>query len=163
MTELVFREARESDAEALAPRLRKADLSELRAAHGRWCDPLAILRSAIRRSDLCWAAEEGDIVCMLFGVAGLSLLSEHGPVGSPWMLGADELYHHGKTLVRQGREYVRLMHERYPYLVNHVDAHNTASKRWLRRIGFVVYPPAPYGPELKPFHRFDKLKEPADV
>lgn len=94
---------------------------------------------------------------MLFGVAGLSLLTGVagcGSVGMPWMVGSDELAHHGKTLVSRGRHYVGLMHEEYRFLVNRVDSRNKAAKRWLRRIGFVLYPPEPYGPDGLPFHRF---------
>jgi len=108
---------------------------------------------------MCWAAEEEDgEVIALFGVAGASLLGEHGPVGSPWLLGSDKLDRHAKTLVRAGKKYVGLIHEKYPYLANYVDKRNTISKRWLRRLGFTIHPPIPRGPMGMMFHRFDKLQ-----
>lgn len=157
MADLVFSEACLSDARDLAPRLREADRRELQAAHNRHMTLQGILERSIAGSSLCWAAEEDGRVVMLFGVAGLSLLSgvpRAGSVGVPWMVGSDELRHHGKTLVSRGRYYVGKMHEEYAFLMNHVDARNSPSKRWLRRIGFVLYPAEPYGPKGLPFHRF---------
>jgi hypothetical protein len=39
-------------------------------------------------------------------------------------------------------------------LENVVDARNTKSIRWLRRMGFEVLPAAPLGVEGRPFHLF---------
>ena len=157
--ELTFRPGLPTDALAIAPRLRDADLKELQASHGRWLDVEKVLVRAVVHSRLCWAGLEGDTPVMLFGVVPLALLGPQGPSGSPWLLGTPECLNHGKTLVKKGREFVDLMHREFPYLVNYVDTHNRASKRWLRRIGFVVYPPSPYGLLGQPFHRFDRSAE----
>lgn len=159
MADLTFRSAALTDARDLAPRLREADVQEIVAANGPRCRVQNVLERSVLASGLCWAADEGDRVVMLFGVVGLSLLTgvdSTRTVGMPWMVGSDELRHHGKTLVARGRYYVGLMHEEYDYLTNHVDSRNSASKRWLRRIGFVLYPAEPHGPDGLPFHRFSK-------
>lgn len=163
MSELTFRDATPDDGSDLAPRLRHADLEELKRSQGRWLNVEQVLRTSVRVSDLCWAGEDDGQVIMLFGVVGRSLLGTHGPVGVPWMLGSDEVLKHSKAMVKQAREFTVRMHERYPYLVNYVDRGNTVSKRWLRRMGFVLYPAVPFGMEGKPFHMFDKLERPADV
>ena len=51
-----------------------------------------------------------------------------------------------KQLVRQGRRFVSEMVERYGYLENYCDARYVQSLNWLRRIGFTVGEPVPYGP-----------------
>lgn len=163
VSELTFRQATSDDGADLSTRLRHADLEELKRSQGRWLNVEQVLRASVRTSDLCWAGEDDGRVIMLFGVVGHSLLGEHGPIGVPWMLGSDEVLQHSKAMVKKAREFVELMHARYPYLVNYVDRGNTVSKRWLRRMGFVLYPAVPFGMEHKPFHRFDKLKRPADV
>ena len=157
--DLTFRAALPTDALAIAPRLRDADLKELQASHGRWLDVEKVLVAAVVLSRLCWAGLEDDRPVMLFGVVPVSLLGAQGACGSPWMLGTPEVLNHGKTLVKKGKEFVDLMHHEFPALVNYVDTQNKVSKRWLRRIGFVVYPPSPYGLLGKPFHRFDRSAE----
>ena len=159
MTELTFRDATLADVDYIARNMRAADREELETCHGRWTNVPVILMNAISRSSQCWAGEADGVPIMLFGVVPISLLGEHGSVGSPWLLGTPEIDHHAKAMVKTGREFVVRMHEEYRYLVNYVDVNNGRSRRWLRRIGFVLYPPVPYGLCGKPFQRFDRSIE----
>lgn len=108
--------------------------------------------ASIASSTHCWAASiDGEVACIL-GVAPISLL---GGVGSPWLLGTDVLARHRATFMRHAREGVRAMLGVYPHLVNCVHVKNTASIAWLRRVGFVLHPPIPYGPHRALFHPFE--------
>jgi len=146
----VVRELREGDLDYLAEHLRKADRKELAASVGREKTVRQVLEDAVRASARLWVFAEADGTPLaVFGAAPL-------PQGaSPWMLGTDRAANHPRTLVAWGRKYARRMLDEYGRLLNFVDARNTTSVRWLRRIGFRIHPPVPYGPEGVMFHPFD--------
>jgi len=152
VAEIVIRATEPGDAELLAAAMRPADLAEVRACgHG----PLEAARRSVAQSVLCWSAfADGELACIL-GVAPISLVSG---IGSPWMLGTPTLDAHHRVLVRLTPRYIATMLKAFPHLVNHVHAANTTSVRWLRRIGFTLAAPAPFGALGEPFHRFE-MKE----
>lgn len=131
--------------------MRVADRDEVRASSG---DALldAVQRS-VHASSMCWAVEmHGELLC-IFGCAPIgSLLSCEG---APWMLGTDALDRHPVTLMKSCPRYIDLMKESFPHLRNYVDARNKKSIRWLRRLGFTIHPPIPYGVSQLPFHPFE--------
>lgn len=90
-------------------------------------------------------------VCM-FGVTPIDIL---GGVGSPWLLGTDEVKKYANTFLRLNKSYVAKMLELFPYLQNYVDTRNEISIRWLKWLGFKFGPePIPYGIWNLPFFRF---------
>ena len=132
--------------------MRLADRQELEAAQGP-VDPQEALYRAVLLSTSSWVlVGRSGRPFAAFGVAPLSLLDGSG---LPWLLGTDEAAREGRTLVREGRKYVPRMLEEHPHLVNYVDARNGRSVEWLRRLGFTVHAPAPYGVAGLPFHRFE--------
>ncbi len=145
-----IRPLRPGDIEHVAARLREADRQELIAAEGRDRPTDALCRAVLMSSDY-WAFADHEPIA-IFGAMPLSLL---GGVGAPWLLGTDRLFRFPGALVREGRRYVQRMLAVYPHLVNYVDARNTRSVRWLGRIGFSLHPPAPYGAQGLPFHKFE--------
>lgn len=155
---IVFRDARAEDAAVLAADLREADLQELRAMHGDWASIEVVLADGIARSSgTCWAAFLGDQMLMLGGAApgaqGVLSIDQ----GVPWMLASDAMARRGGALTAAARRYLALMHARYPFLANYVDARHAASIRWLKRLGFTVADQAmPAGPYGMPFHSFWK-------
>ena len=151
MAEPKIRPAMIEDAERLAIDLRPADRAEIIAASGP--DTLATIRQAIRVSTHCWAAEDGDGgLVALFGFAPVSLLAG---IGSPWLLATPRLERIPGALTRLARRYLADIATTYPVLGNPGDARNTASIRWLQRLGFQIGPPKPYGAAGLPFHRFE--------
>lgn len=144
------RDATLEDAKELAPRLRQADLDEVRAA----CDhgPEEALVHSIKNSRFPKAGlVDGELVC-LFGVGSNTLLSTSG---SPWLLGSDKIVKHARAFLKGSRIYLRDMKEEYGYLVNYVDARNTHSVRWLKWLGFEISKPVPFGPYGVLFHKFE--------
>jgi hypothetical protein len=146
------RPARPEDADDLAPRLRAADLREIRAAAGR--PPLDVLRYSLERSAPALAVMDGGgALVALYGAA---------PDGTPdgglvWLLGADTLTRHSFTFLRHARPHLDDLHQAYPRLWNWVDARNRVHIRWLRWCGFsrVGFDPE-HGAERRPFHRFER-------
>lgn len=125
--------------------------------NGDWANIETILADGIERSKgTCWTAFFEDQLLMLGGAAPgpQGLLGSHGV---PWMLASEAMARRGGALTATARRYLALMHVRYPFLANYVDARHMASIRWLKRLGFtVVDRPMPAGPYGMPFHSFWK-------
>ncbi|MEQ0776182.1 hypothetical protein ABLT15_28145 [Paraburkholderia tropica] len=149
MAKLIVRALREGDLDFVAARLRPADVDEAHASVGHH-DMALVLRESVERSTMVWAIEVGGEPAGLFGAA------EAAPdIGVPWLLGTAALERAPKQLTKLGRQYVRLMLQRYATLVNLVDARNLKSIYWLARLGFTVHAnTVPFGPFNMPFHRF---------
>lgn len=102
------------------------------------CVRLSLLRASVAasRAGECWAAHDavsGEPVAV-FGVAPTSWIDNEA---APWLLGTEDLPRYGRDLVAMGRDAVADWSQRW-HLVNRVDARNTVSVRWLRRVGFDV-------------------------
>lgn len=153
-----FRALQEGDIEYLAENLRLADQQELKASRGQDVSFYRTLTEAVQVSTRTWVMLGKDAnPSAVFGVAPVSLLHR---IGSPWLLGTDALFEQARTLVVRGRWYVARMKELYPEgLHNYVDARNTLSVKWLKRVGFTIHPPEPYGVEGLPFHLFTMTED----
>ncbi len=150
MAEVTIRATAPEDIALLADHMRASDIAEIHAcAH---YDLHEAVRASVANSLLCWSAFiDGEFACIL-GCAPISIVSG---IGSPWMLATPVLDRHARVLVRTTPRYIAEMLKAFPHLVNHVHAHNTTSKRWLRWIGFSLSEAAPFGPLGEPFHRFE--------
>ncbi len=149
--DVLIREARADDAAPLAADLRACDREES-AAYGFPFGTEAAIRLSIRNSLKCWTAfVDGDLAC-IFGVGVVSLL---GGEGAPWMMGTGALDRHSRILQRLSPTYIAEMLKLFPYLHNHVHVGNRPSIRWLRRLGFTIHPPEPFGARGEMFHPFD--------
>lgn len=145
--DLFVRDATAEDAEWLATGLRERDRQEAMASHGSQI--LATMHGAIAASSgMCWVAEAERPVFVI-GCAPVA-----PGVGSPWLLGTDEVASYPRALTRIAKRHIAIMRETYPVLLNYVDERNADSVGWLRLLGFTVEEPTPYGIEGRPFHRF---------
>ena len=150
MADVLIRPTEPGDAQLLYANLRVSDREEVLAA-GR-TDILGAIEQGVKSSTLCWTGFIDGQLAAILGVAPINLL---GGVGSPWMLGTPVLDAHSRVLVRTTPPYIAEMRQAFPVLFNFVYANNTTSVRWLKRLGFVVHPPQPYGPHGAPFHYFE--------
>lgn len=150
MADYIFRAPTADDVEYLAANIRKADADEVLAWSGR-SNIAAILHESIATSPLCVAVEKRSQLLCIGGAAYRHLLSS---TGVPWMLGTHALSSENRLFVLHGRRCVEELLTRFDRLENYVDAHNRKSIRWLRRMGFVVYDPAPNGYAGALFCRF---------
>jgi ribosomal protein S18 acetylase RimI-like enzyme len=146
---LTTRPATAADARFLAPRLRAADAREVSAHYD---DPHQALLEAISGSEMAFTARLGDEPVFVIGCGS----SAEAPltVGCPWLLGTDAADRYPGALTKITRHYVGLFKERWPVLLNYVDARNTASVRWLTRLGFEVRDPVEIGMHGEHFHPF---------
>lgn len=135
----------------LAPRLREADVAEVRATAGY--APLEALERSLLASTEAYALLLGGELAGLFGVVGLEGTVAGGYAGGViWLLGSDAIPLRRRAFLSLSRRMVAEFRTRYPVLFNYVDARNEASLRWLRWLGFEIAPAAPFGVEGRPFH-----------
>ena len=140
-------------ADILSPRLREADLQEIKASVGK--DPLVILKNGIAWSDPCYTIIDKVNPLAIFGVVpDLHTAS----VGRIWFLGSDELFNHSYKFLRHSREWIDKLHQRYPTLWNYVDARNEVHIRWLKWCGFTFLRRIEdYGVERRLFYEFERV------
>lgn len=143
-------------AEFVAAHLRKQDELEVRFSHG--VDGRQAVMESWACSSLCRCilGDDGRPV----GLCGLTP-TEVGHL--VWLLGTDELLGtpgHRRQFLRGGRAWVDgilsdLRQGGSPALLeNWVFAKNVDSIRWLRHLGFEIFPPQPMGPSLQLFRYF---------
>jgi hypothetical protein len=119
-------------ANQLAPHLRVQDQIEIWAASGM--APLEALLDSVDVSDedMCWAALLNKLPVAMFGC---NEIAEN--VGGIWMLCSPAIYTNRNDFMRNCKKYLAVMHERYEFLTNFVDARNIPSMSWLPRLGFI--------------------------
>lgn len=125
------------DIAELGMNLRDQDMAELTAAGH--ADYAAAIVESVRRSTRAFTfSVEGRVACIA-GVAPLGTFLS--PSGAPWMLGTDLVREHARELMFFGKTTVSLFLDDYRHLYNMVHAENSASIRWLRRLGFEFLDP----------------------
>jgi len=116
----------------IANRMRAIDALECRAM-GR--EPKQALRYALGTSSKAWTALVDGQPEAMFGVVVTSAL---GQEATPWFLGTDEVYRHGRELLMWGPGMLdRLCDSRW-HLRNLVSACNTRAIVLLKRWGFTI-------------------------
>lgn len=132
----------------LARDMRPIDRAECEAM-GR--TPKQALRHGMMAST--WvrtALVDGEPHAMFGVVVECALTGE----GIPWFLGTDEVFRHGRDLIRMGPEILQRMGDSSRCLRNLVSADNAKAIRLLRRWGFTVDPEHVRVGAL-PFRRFE--------
>lgn len=121
----------------LAPRLRHSDVLEIWRASGM--KPLDALLDSVQVSDadMCWAATLRRHPIAMFGAN--PLVDDDGDgesIGGIWLLASPAIYTNKRNFMHHCRSHLAIMHERYRYLTNFVDADNLITQQWLPRLGF---------------------------
>lgn len=117
----------------IANRMREMDVREC-AALGK--TPKQALRQGVQLSTIAWTALVDNQPEAMFGVVIDSVLDRKG---TPWFLGTDEVYRHGRELLMWGGALVsRLQQDSNLTLSNIVCSENVAAIRLLPKWGFVV-------------------------
>ena len=140
------RELDMADVLAVANGMRQSDKDEIWASHN--AEPLEALLVSLESSVHTWVVRMGEKAVGIFGVAGT------GEVGSPWLLGTDELSRYQSRFLRGTRECLDWLLTQYSMLENYVDQRNTISIKWLKWCGYTISEPAPYGVEQQLFCKF---------
>lgn len=134
-------------AAALAPLLRPEDAAELDALG---VDAGEIIAASIANSLEAWTWMADDEPGAIFGVSSQQTM---GAEGFAWVLTGRAVENHLLTFCRGYRFHVKRFADMFPRLVNYVDARHEKALRWLAALGFVIEPPAPFGPKAAPFCR----------
>lgn len=97
--------------------------------------PKQALRDALARSSIAWTALVDEVPEAMFGVVVESVL---GQKGTPWFLGTEAVYRHGKALLSWGPGIILRLHNSNLSLSNVVSSGNVKAIRLLKRWGFEV-------------------------
>jgi hypothetical protein len=97
--------------------------------------PKQALRSGVLYSEKAWTALVDDKPEAMFGVVLDSALTGEA---TPWMLGTDEVYRHGRELLIHGPAIVALLGDSCRRMSNLVSVANGQALRLLSRWGFTV-------------------------
>lgn len=126
-----FRPPTEADMDALAANMREIDQDECRLVGGM--EPREALGESVGHALWAYAAEiDGEVVC-IFGLSQDGLLAEEA---YPWMLAANGIERHARTLLRLTPIYLARMQGEAERLYNIVHAHNRRAIRYLTWCGF---------------------------
>jgi len=138
----------------LANNMAQADRDEVQASGGH--GPYRALADSLERSAAAWTGMVNDEPVRMFGVTPIDILTG---IGSPWLLGTDQVKRYGYTFLKLNKKYVPKMLELFPRLVNYVDARHEVAIRWLKWLGFEMdSEPVAYGVWGMPFYRFEMRK-----
>jgi hypothetical protein len=130
---VIIRSATEEDADFISTRLRKADLIEMQSFHDECEDPADVLKQGIHLSgEDCWTMtlKDGTPVAIF----GVTPCNEH--FGAVWMMGTKQIAEVHREFLRQCRDWLPVLHKKYPLLGNVVYAKNDIHIKWLRFMGF---------------------------
>lgn len=145
----------EQDVRDLVAGMREADRAELEASIGHGVDEAGAMADVVARSSHAWAIIVNGKLGMIGGLFPMGTVLG-GDEAQPWMMATTHMERAPGTLMKVALRYLSVMKRCYPRLSNHVDARNTKSIRWLRRMGFTVHShTVPFGPYSMPFHPFE--------
>lgn len=129
---LTVRLATEEDVFDIAPRLREADLKEIRAVGVN--TPEESLLEGLHSPDPCYVAVDGGTPVVITGTHP----SPVKDLGWIWMMATDDIQKHRIQIARQTRPLIKTMSGHYKILANAVHAENTLHIRWLLWAGFSI-------------------------
>lgn len=116
----------------IAARMRDIDRMEVDAC-GR--TPKQALRMGIMGSTIAMTAKVDGRAEAMMGLVPIDLL---GGEGTPWFLGTDEVYRHGREMIAWGPKILASFLDSTPSLSNVVMQANTKAIRLLKAWGFSV-------------------------
>jgi len=131
------------DLEYMAPRLREADVVEMKALDGS--EPYPALVESFNASVFAnvMIDDEGKPFC-IYGLAPHPECSDC-TVGISWMLGTEDLAKHSLWFLRNSRRLIEEAHQYFPIFGNFADERNTVHIKWLKWAGFTFGRKVPHG------------------
>lgn len=134
---------------AIANDMRQADIDEVWASHRH--TPMEALLLGWNMSHVSTVVTVDDEPCVMMGLVIRDILSGSGV---PWLLGTGAALKHKREFIKQVPAVISRMLDICPYLFNYVHVDNKVSVKWLKRIGFILDDPLPYGRNNELFHKF---------
>ena len=148
-----IRPSKKDDCYNLSKTLRQGDVQEIFASSGS--NPVqALVKAYLCSSTHCYSLMlDGEVV----GMFGIHEINRN--VGTPWLMGSDDLTKYKIEFYRLSKEYLNTFMDEYNVLFNYVDKRNWQSIRWLKGLGFQFTKlVSEYGYEKKPFYEFIKAR-----
>lgn len=127
------RKAKLNDAIELAPKMRPADVLEIKRSDDTSPLEALIIPFTLEHSKTYSIMSQAHEVIGMFG----STRAEEPGYGVAWMLCSEELFEYTIQFLRECPHWVNEMGQGYKYLFNYVDKENTVALRWLEYLGFV--------------------------
>lgn len=129
-------------ANQMANHVRDTDKLEVYRASGQDIRSALLDSVDLSDDDMCWAALWNKLPVAMFGANKLEIEGD-GPysdlsIAGIWLLATPGIYRNKLDFHRCAKKYLAIMHERYEYLTNFVDADNLPTLMWLPRLGFRV-------------------------
>lgn len=135
--------------EAIANDMRQADTDEVWASHHH--TPIEALTYAWKTSEYAVIVTVNNEPCVMIGLVIRDILSG---IGVPWLLGTENALKYKRHFITQVPAVINEMLGVCPNLYNYVHVKNKISIGWLKRIGFTIDEPSPYGCDNELFHKF---------
>lgn len=137
MSELKLVVARADHVPLIAARMRRADREEVRASGGY--TPEEALRASLEASEFARTAFVDGEPLAMFGVVAKEAMA------FPWLLTTDAVCRYPLIFWHASKVIVREIREAYPMLVQAIHKDHRAALSWIRRLGFTVGEPEPFG------------------
>ena len=143
-----FRLSTLEDIKYLAPRLRQEDKQEILAGSG--LIPYYALLNGFQNSVIVFTIfNPKNKPIGIFGVDDVGNV-----VGGIWLLATKDLATIKIAFLKQCREVVKVLNQKYKILWNYVDCRNEVHIKWLKWCGFKFLRKTNYGVLQKPFYEF---------
>lgn len=147
---LNVREAKHQDVHRMLPRVCPRDVKEAGDLFG--VSILLAMEESFRQSNYVRVVTEGSKILCMFGLIPPATLL--GDAARPWVVSSADAFRYVREWLKLPEIYLGEMLARNHTLENWADARHTVRLRWLRRLGFTIYEPSPYGPLGLPACRF---------
>lgn len=149
----MIRRTTAEDVYVLAENIREEDKNEIwKAAH---VFPLEAIKDSVRQSLFSFSYRSGDDLLFIWG---LKRPIQIAPIGIIWMLTANAVEKHKKEFVKASYDVQKLAEKDHVMLFQYVDAEYKRALRWLKWLGYTIYPAKSFGAENAPFHRVEWRK-----
>lgn len=150
----IIRPAKQGDGLSIGPRLRKADLIEVKAHSTE--DPSKLLEEAVNMpGSNTYTIDIKGLPIAMFGV-----VPYQENIGVIWLLGTDEMVKVKIPFLRNCKFWLDAFSGLYPVLFNVVSKENKLHITWLKWMGFEFTKEYPeYGLNKEPFIEFIKVRK----
>ena len=135
--------------EAIAADMRQADADEVWVSSHQ--TPIEALLEGWKASDFAVIVTVDGEPCVMMGLVIRDILTG---AGVPWLLGTENALKYKRHFITQVPPVIDEMSSICPRLFNYVHTENKVSMQWLKRIGFTIDDPIPFGLDKELFHRF---------
>ena len=132
--------------------LRSDIVEEVRASGGYTAK--GACEAALRNSTYSWAGYLHGELAVLYGIMEATSPS-FGNFAVPWALTGNVVAKYPFAYWKASVEVVVDLRKRFPYMINMVDARREYALNWLKRLGFKIGDPEPWGKFQLPFCKIE--------